>query len=58
MVLVANIYASAALLGAAVVVIGRRLGCPPAVAAVLGGTVCFVLRVVAVRYDWQLPKVL
>jgi uncharacterized membrane protein YeiH len=57
MVLVANIYASAALLGAIVVVVGRRLGCPPAVAAVLGGTVCFVLRVAAVRYDWQLPKI-
>src|SRR6202012_1915471 len=43
-VLVADIYASAALLGAAVVVIGRRLGCPPAMAAVLGFVVCFALR--------------
>lgn len=56
MVLVANIYASAALLGAAVLVIGRRFGCPPALAAVLGGLACFVLRMAAVRYDWQLPK--
>ena len=56
MVLVANIYASAALLGAAVLVIGRRFGCLPALAAVLGGLACFVLRMAAVRYDWQLPK--
>nr|WP_199045041.1 trimeric intracellular cation channel family protein [Dyella sp. ASV24] len=58
MVLVANIYASAALLGAAVLVIGRRLGCPPAVAAVLGGAVCFILRIAAVRFNWQLPRVI
>lgn len=57
MVLVANIYASAALLGATVLVVGRRLGCPPAVAAVLGGLACFAVRVAAVRYDWQLPKI-
>jgi uncharacterized membrane protein YeiH len=57
MVLVADIYASAALLGAAVVVVGRRLGCPPALAAVLGFIVCFVLRIAAVRLGWQLPKI-
>lgn len=57
MVLVANIYASAALLGAAVLIVGRRLGCPPAVAATLGGVVCFALRVAAVRFNWQLPKI-
>lgn len=56
-VLVADIYASAALLGAAVVVIGRRLGCPPAMAAVLGFVVCFALRVAAVRFGWQLPRI-
>jgi uncharacterized membrane protein YeiH len=57
MVLVADIYASAALLGAAVVVSGRRLGCPPALAAVLGFIVCFALRIAAVRLGWQLPKI-
>ena len=57
MVLVADIYASAALLGAAVVVVGRRLGCPPAVAAALGFVVCFVLRMAAVRFGWQLPRI-
>lgn len=56
-VLVADIYASAALLGAAVVVIGRRVGCPPAMAAVLGFVVCFALRVAAVRFGWQLPRI-
>ncbi len=56
MVLVADIYASAALLGACVVVVGRRLGCPPAVAAVLGFIVCFALRMAAVQFGWQLPR--
>jgi uncharacterized membrane protein YeiH len=56
-VLVADIYASAALLGALVVVVGRRLGCPPAVAAVLGFVVCFALRIAAVRFGWQLPRI-
>lgn len=57
MVMVADIYASAALLGAAVVVVGRRLGCPPALAAALGFVVCFALRITAVRLGWQLPKI-
>jgi uncharacterized membrane protein YeiH len=57
MVMVADIYASAALLGALVVVVGRRLGCPPAVAAALGFVVCFALRIAAVRLGWQLPKI-
>lgn len=56
-VLVADIYASAALLGASVVVVGRRLGCPPAVAAMLGFVVCFALRMAAVRFGWQLPRI-
>jgi len=56
-VLVANIYATAALLGAAVVVIGRRLGWPPAIAASVGGVVCFAVRVAAVQFHWQLPKI-
>lgn len=56
-VLVADIYASAALLGALVVVVGRRLGFPPAVAAVLGFVVCFALRIAAVRFGWQLPRI-
>jgi len=57
MVLVANIYASAALVGAAVLVICRRLGWPPALAACLGGVACFALRVAAVQFNWQLPRI-
>ncbi|WP_321951676.1 trimeric intracellular cation channel family protein [Burkholderia cenocepacia] len=56
-VLVTDIYASAALLGAVVVVSCRRLGCPAVVAAVLGGVACFALRMAAVRFGWQLPKI-
>lgn len=57
MVLVTDIYASAALAGAAIVVVGRRLGCPPAVAVMLGFAVCFALRITAVRLGWQLPRI-
>lgn len=57
MILLADIYASAAVLGAAVVVIGRRLGLGRSVVAVLGFIACFVVRVAAVRWGWQLPKV-
>lgn len=57
MVLVADIYASAAFVGAVVVVVGRRLGWPPALAAVLGALACFALRMAAVTYGWQLPKI-
>jgi uncharacterized membrane protein YeiH len=57
MVLVADIYASAALVGAAIVVVGRRLGCPPAVAVVLGFIVCLALRITAVQLGWQLPRI-
>jgi uncharacterized membrane protein YeiH len=56
MVLVTNIYASAALLGAFVVVVGRRVGLSPAAAAVLGFVACFAGRMAAVTLGWQLPK--
>lgn len=57
MVLVANVYASAAIVGATVVIVTRRLGCPSALAATLGGVMCFALRMAAVYFHWQLPKV-
>lgn len=56
MVLVTDIYASAALLGGLVVVVGRRLGLQPAMAAVLGFLACFTVRMAAIQWGWQLPK--
>jgi uncharacterized membrane protein YeiH len=54
-VLRADVYATAALAGAAVMVIGRRLGLSPTVSAFLGGLLCFVLRIVSVWLHWNLP---
>lgn len=55
-VLRADLYAVAALAGAAVVVGGNQLQLPYGLAALLGGTLCFGLRVLAIRQDWQLPR--
>jgi uncharacterized membrane protein YeiH len=57
MVLVADIYASAAFVGGVVLVVGRRFGLSPMAAALLSGVACFTLRVASVTYGWQLPKV-
>lgn len=56
-VLRADVYATAALAGSAAMVIARKLGVPPGVAAVLGGMVCFLLRMVSVWQHWNLPQV-
>jgi uncharacterized membrane protein YeiH len=48
-------YAVAALLGAACVVIGGALGLPAAPTAIAGALICFVLRYLAIRRNWQLP---
>jgi uncharacterized membrane protein YeiH len=56
-VLRADIYATAAMAGAAVMIAGRKLKLPPTWAAVLGGAFCFVLRLVSVWRGWNLPKV-
>ncbi|MGA9583740.1 MAG: trimeric intracellular cation channel family protein [Terracidiphilus sp.] len=55
-ILYTDIYATAALFGSAVMVLGRRLGFHPMLAAVLGGLACFALRVCAVWFHWNLPK--
>lgn len=56
-VLHADIYAVAALFGAAVMVVAqRRLAVSPSAASLLGGIACFVLRLVAVWQNWQLPQ--
>ncbi len=54
-VLRAEIYAVAALAGAAVVVIGNALGVPSAVATTAGALLCFGLRFMALRRAWRLP---
>jgi len=54
-VLRVDIYATAALAGAAVIVLGRHLRWPVRETAIAGGAVCFLLRVVSVWQHWQLP---
>jgi uncharacterized membrane protein YeiH len=54
-VLRTELYAVAALIGAAVVVIGRMLHGPSFGAAVAGAALCFGLRFMAMRRGWQLP---
>jgi uncharacterized membrane protein YeiH len=54
-VLRTELYAVAALIGAAVVVIGRMLHFPSAAAAATGAVLCFGLRFMAMRRGWQLP---
>jgi uncharacterized membrane protein YeiH len=56
-VLRADVYATAAMAGSPAMIVGRRLGLPPALAAILGGVVCFGLRLVSVWQHWNLPKV-
>ena len=55
-VLRSDLYAVAALAGAAVVAIGGRFGLPPSVTAIAGALLCFALRMVAIQRGWQLPK--
>ena len=54
-VLRSELYAVAALAGAAVVVIGGLLRLPSAPMTVAGAALCFGLRLVAIRRGWQLP---
>lgn len=54
-VLQRELYAVAALLGAAVVVCGDALSLPATPVAVAGAVSCFALRFMAMRYGWQLP---
>jgi uncharacterized membrane protein YeiH len=54
-VLRADLYAVAALVGAAVVVIANILELPYDAAALVGAALCFGLRVLAIRSGWQLP---
>jgi uncharacterized membrane protein YeiH len=55
-VLAGNIYATAAGAGALAVWIALRLKVPPVPAMAVGFAVCFVLRLLAISYGWELPK--
>jgi len=54
-VLRTELYAVAALIGAAAVVIGRMLHLPSGAAAASGAVLCFGLRFMAIRRGWHLP---
>lgn len=54
-VLLADLYAVAALAGAVVVVIGTLLQLPSVPVAIAGAALCFGLRLVAIRRGWHLP---
>jgi uncharacterized membrane protein YeiH len=57
-VLRVDIYASAALFGAILLVLLRRLGLPTRPAALCGFLACFLLRMLGVRLHWHLPVLL
>lgn len=54
-VLQSELYAVAALAGAALVVVGQRLGLPPMPVALVAVAACFGLRFMAIRHGWRLP---
>ena len=54
-VLRADLYAIAALAGAAVVVIANLMQLPPTAATIAGALLCFGLRLMAIRRGWHLP---
>jgi len=54
-VLRADLYAVAALAGAIVVIGGELAGFPSTITAFVGASVCFVLRIAAIRYHLHLP---
>ena len=54
-VLRTELYAVAALLGAAFTVTGQRFGMPLHLAAPIGAALCIILRLLALHYHWHLP---
>jgi uncharacterized membrane protein YeiH len=54
-VLRADLYAVAALAGAAIVVAGNLLHLPSIAVTLVGAALCFGLRVLAIERGWQLP---
>lgn len=55
-VLYLDIYATAAVAGAVIIVVGARLGWPPRLTAVAAALGVFTLRMVAATFHWQLPR--
>jgi uncharacterized membrane protein YeiH len=55
-VLRADLYAVAALAGAALVAAGHMLHLPSAPVVIAGAALCFGLRLGAIRYGWHLPR--
>ena len=56
-VLQAELYAVAALLGSGVVALAHVTGLPPYPAMAAGALACFGLRYMAIRHGWHLPSV-
>jgi uncharacterized membrane protein YeiH len=56
-VLRVDVYATAALLGAAVMVVASIAGLRRAPAMFVGGAACFLLRLAVLRWSWNLPTV-
>lgn len=54
-VLRSELYAVAALAGAAVIVIGKTFSLPELPVLVISASLCFGLRFMAIRYGWRLP---
>lgn len=54
-VLQSDLYAVAALTGAGVVVVGHLLNWPVVPTTIAGAGACFGLRLLAIRYGWNLP---
>jgi uncharacterized membrane protein YeiH len=54
-VLRSDLYAVAALAGAAIVVGGDMIGLSYGISAMAGGVLCFGLRFMAIRHGWHLP---
>ncbi|MGN6787983.1 MAG: trimeric intracellular cation channel family protein [Rhodanobacteraceae bacterium] len=55
-VLRSDLYALAALVGAAIVVGGHVLNIHAVATTVVGGLACFALRYMAIRHGWHLPS--
>lgn len=52
-----EIYAVAALVGAAIQVLGQSMEWTLALTPWFGALVCFVIRILALRYSWTLPVI-